>query len=78
MALADSRENHQRSYAVVEKKYSMECTKYFERYRAAYTGAAGAVYRPLVLCQPPARAVQVRRRLQDLITPPMSTLWALI
>jgi hypothetical protein len=51
----------------------MECTKYFKRYRAAYTGAAGAVYRPLVLCQPPARAVQARRRLQDLITGAMAT-----
>jgi hypothetical protein len=70
MARVDLMENHQRSYEVFEKKYSLECTKHFERYRASYTGAASAVYRPLVLGQPPAptRAVQVRRRLQDLIS----------
>ena len=75
MARAYAMEHHQRSYAVFENEYSLECTKYFERDRAAYTGATDAVYRTLVLEKPQelALAVQVRQRLQNLIRPAMST-----
>jgi hypothetical protein len=77
MVRAYAMEHHQRSYEVFEKASSLECTKYCERYKAAYTGATDAVYRTLVLEQPHewALAVQVRQRLQDLITPNLLNAW---